>query len=98
MYGGSVRMKSTLAEGSWRITSTQSPRTMASIGIGCDWIGTILFWFISYSVSAPFSRGTRSEAMRGALLPRQGLHFGEGDPNLFRGRSPEKAEARRPQG
>ena len=50
------------------------------------------------SVSAPFSRGTRSGAMRGALLPRQGLHFREGDPNLFWGRSLEKAEARSPQG
>src|SRR5207237_272759 len=51
-----------------------------------------------FSISAPFSRGTQSGATRGALLPRQGLHFREGDPSSPWGRSPEKAEARRPKG
>src|ERR1700743_2743746 len=52
---------------------------------------------LSFSVSARFLRA-RSRRARGALLPRQGLHFSEGDPSSSWGRSQEKAEARSPQG
>src|SRR5579863_8955234 len=41
-----------------------------------------------------FVSGHTSRRARGALLPRQGLHFLEGDPGLSWGRSPGKAEAR----
>jgi len=39
---------------------------------------------------SPFSRGTLTGGSRRALLPRPAVHFMEGDPNLFWGRSPEK--------
>src|SRR5580704_7141328 len=50
------------------------------------------------SFSAPVVSGHTSRRARGALLPRQGLHFLEGDPSSSWGRSLEKAEARSPQG
>src|SRR6185437_1935078 len=44
------------------------------------------------------ARDTPGEAKRGARLPRQELHFPEGDPmHLVGARGPEKAEARSPQ-
>jgi hypothetical protein len=62
---------------------------------GCDEIETVLFWFMAFSpLLSRFFRGTRSEAKRGALLPRQGLHFRERGPELVSGE--ESGKSRRP--
>jgi hypothetical protein len=58
--------------------------TAAALGSGRCWSGT---WrFLRFR---PVLSGHTERSWRGALLPRPGLHFREGAPNSFRGRSPE---------
>ena len=52
---------------------------------------------VSFS-SVPGVSGHTTRRAQGALLPRPGLHFREGDPSSSWGRSLEKAEARSPPG